>query len=150
MFREKRNSGLGTGTRDWGLGTPNYVARSDRSRQFESSVRASRRCRVAPDRLRAVCRPPRFLRHVRLHAARGGDGRLHPTRPRRVTPRAPPPPPKPPPPLADTIAEKLVFPPVTQSWFLAAARGKKMLVDIGRVDVEVRRGPARLRPVHLA
>ena len=30
------------------------------------------------------------------------------------------------PPLADTIAEKLVFPPVTQSWFLAAARGKRM------------------------
>ena len=48
------------------------------------------------------------------------------------------------PPLADTIAEKLVFPPVTQSWFLAAARGKRMLIDIGRVDLEVRRNPARL------
>ena len=47
-------------------------------------------------------------------------------------------------PLADSIANKLVFPPVTQSWFLAAARGKRMLVDIGRVDVEVRRPPARL------
>jgi len=47
-------------------------------------------------------------------------------------------------PLADTIAEKLVFPPVTQSWFLGAARGKRMLVDIGRVDIEVRRNPARL------
>src|SRR5687767_2559161 len=48
------------------------------------------------------------------------------------------------PPLADSIANKLVFPPVTQSWFLAAARGKRMLVDIGRVDVEVRRPPERL------
>jgi hypothetical protein len=47
-------------------------------------------------------------------------------------------------PLADSIADKLVFPPVTQGWFLAAARGKRMLVDIGRVDVEVRRDPARL------
>ena len=54
------------------------------------------------------------------------------------------------PPLADTIAEKLVFPPVTQSWFLAAARGKRMLVDIGRVDVEVRRDPARLAAYRLA
>jgi len=54
------------------------------------------------------------------------------------------------PPLADTIAEKLVFPPVTQSWFLAAARGKKMLVDIGRVDLEVRRDPARLAAYKLA
>lgn len=54
------------------------------------------------------------------------------------------------PPLADTIADKLVFPPVTQSWFLAAARGKRMLVDIGRVDVEVRRDPARLAAYKLA
>ena len=54
------------------------------------------------------------------------------------------------PPLADTIAEKLVFPPVTQSWFLAAARGKRMLVDIGRVDTEVRRDPARLAAYKLA
>jgi len=54
------------------------------------------------------------------------------------------------PPLADTIAEKLVFPPVTQSWFLAAARGKRMLVDIGRVDADVRRDPARLAAYKLA
>ena len=54
------------------------------------------------------------------------------------------------PPLADTIADKLVFPPVTQSWFLAAARGKRMLVDIGRVEVEVRRDPARLAAYKLA
>jgi len=54
------------------------------------------------------------------------------------------------PPLADTIAEKLVFPPVTQSWFVAAARGKRMLIDIGRVDVEVRRDPKRLEAYKLA
>jgi hypothetical protein len=54
------------------------------------------------------------------------------------------------PPLADTIADKLVFPPVTQSWFLAAARGKRMLVDIGRVDIEIRRDPARLAAYKLA
>jgi len=54
------------------------------------------------------------------------------------------------PPLADAIAEKLVFPPVTQSWFLAAARGKRMLVDIGRVDAEVRRDPTRLAAFKLA
>jgi len=52
--------------------------------------------------------------------------------------------------LADTIADKLVFPPVTQSWFLAAARGKRMLVDIGRVDVEVSRDRARLAAYKLA
>ena len=54
------------------------------------------------------------------------------------------------PPLADSIADKLVFPPVTQGWFLAAARGKRMLVDIGRVDTEVRRDPARLAAYKLA
>ena len=54
------------------------------------------------------------------------------------------------PPLADSIGDKLVFPPVTQGWFMAAARGKRMLVDIGRVDVEVRRDPARLAAYKLA
>lgn len=54
------------------------------------------------------------------------------------------------PPLADSIADKLVFPPVTQGWFLAAARGKRMLVDIGRVDIEVRRDPAKLAAYKLA
>ena len=56
-------------------------------------------------------------------------------RPRRPAPLSP---------IADTIAERLVFTPATQSWFVAAARGKRMLVDIGRVDIEVRRDPARL------
>jgi hypothetical protein len=53
-----------------------------------------------------------------------------------------PPPPAPPPrvlsPLADTIAQYLVFAPTVQTWFLAAKRGKRLLVDIGRVDTDVR------------
>jgi hypothetical protein len=47
-------------------------------------------------------------------------------------------------PLADSIARRLVFVPTTQDVFLAAARGKRMLVDIGRVDFGVARPPSRL------
>jgi len=46
-------------------------------------------------------------------------------------------------PLADTIARALVFLPRNQTWFTAAARGKRMLLDLGRVDVEVRKDSAR-------
>ncbi len=48
-------------------------------------------------------------------------------------------------PLADSIAQSLVFLPRNQTWFTAAARGKRMLLDLGRVDVEVRRDSARAR-----
>ena len=41
-------------------------------------------------------------------------------------------------PLADTISQYLVFAPTVQTWFLAAKRGKRLLVDIGRVDTDVR------------
>ena len=44
-------------------------------------------------------------------------------------------------PLADSIAERMVFPPRGQLWFTAAARGKRMLVDIGRVDLDVKKEP---------
>ena len=44
-------------------------------------------------------------------------------------------------PLADSIAQYLVFPPRGQLWFTAAARGKRMLVDIGRVDTDVKKEP---------
>jgi hypothetical protein len=44
-------------------------------------------------------------------------------------------------PLADTIGDRLVFPPRGQLWFTAAARGKRMLVDIGRVDLDVKTEP---------
>ena len=54
------------------------------------------------------------------------------------------------PPLADTIAQKIVFVPRTQTLFTAAARGKRMLVDIGRVDAEVRTDPVRRQAYLLA
>jgi hypothetical protein len=41
-------------------------------------------------------------------------------------------------PLADTISQYLVFFPTVESWFLAAARGKRPLLDIGRVDTDVK------------
>ena len=44
-------------------------------------------------------------------------------------------------PLADSIAERMVFPPRGQLRFTAAARGKRMLVDIGRVDIDVKTEP---------
>jgi hypothetical protein len=53
-------------------------------------------------------------------------------------PSAPAPPPRVLSPLADTIAQYLVFAPTVQTWFLAAKRGKRLLVDIGRVDTDVR------------
>ena len=46
-------------------------------------------------------------------------------------------------PLADSIAQALVFVPRDQTWFTGAARGKRMLLDIGRVDIEVRKDSAR-------
>ncbi len=49
------------------------------------------------------------------------------------------------PPVADSVARSLVFAPRNQRWFTAAARGKRMLVDIGRVDLEVRQDSARKR-----
>jgi hypothetical protein len=52
--------------------------------------------------------------------------------------------------LADSISEQLVFVPRGQVWFIAAARGKRMLVDIGRVDTDVRKDSARARAYHEA
>ena len=39
---------------------------------------------------------------------------------------------------AESLATRLVFVPRNQSWFLAAARGKRLLVDLGRVDASVK------------
>ena len=47
-------------------------------------------------------------------------------------------------PLADSISRRLVFVPTTQDIFTAAARGKRLVVDIGRVDIDVSRPPSRL------
>jgi hypothetical protein len=47
-------------------------------------------------------------------------------------------------PLADTIAGALVFAPRTQVWFTAATRNKRLLIDLGRVDADVKKTPERL------
>jgi hypothetical protein len=48
-------------------------------------------------------------------------------------------------PLADTIAQYLVFDPMVQTWFLSAKRGKRLLVDIGRVDLNVQHDKRRMQ-----
>lgn len=42
----------------------------------------------------------------------------------------------------DSVRPYLVFAPTRERWFVAASRGKRMLLDIGRVDLEVRRDSA--------
>ena len=42
----------------------------------------------------------------------------------------------------DSVRPFLVFAPAGESWFVAASRGKRMLLDIGRVDLEVRKDSA--------
>jgi hypothetical protein len=46
-------------------------------------------------------------------------------------------------PLADSISAYLVFAPVGESWFLASVRNRRIYVDVGRVDTEVRRDSSR-------
>ena len=48
------------------------------------------------------------------------------------------------PPLADTIAQRLVFVPAMQEWFVAAARDKRIVVDVGRIDIDLKKDPVRL------
>ena len=43
---------------------------------------------------------------------------------------------------ADSVRPYLVFAPAGERWFVAVSRGKRMLLDIGRVDLEVRRDSA--------
>ena len=52
--------------------------------------------------------------------------------------------------VADSIAERTTFAPVGQAWFVAAVRGKRLLLDIGRVDMEVRKDSSRARAYRLA
>jgi hypothetical protein len=42
-------------------------------------------------------------------------------------------------PLADSIANSLVLVPRDRAWFTVASRGKRMLVDIGRIDIVLAR-----------
>ena len=44
--------------------------------------------------------------------------------------------------LVDSVRKYLVFAPTGERWFVAANRGKRMLLDIGRVDLEVRKDSA--------
>ncbi|MHB1297025.1 MAG: hypothetical protein ACYC0B_00735 [Gemmatimonadaceae bacterium] len=44
--------------------------------------------------------------------------------------------------LVDSVRPYLVFAPRHETWFVATSRAKRMLVDIGRVDLEVRRDSA--------
>jgi hypothetical protein len=46
-------------------------------------------------------------------------------------------------PLADSIANFLTFAPAGNEWFTAAVRNRRLLLDVGRVDTEVRRDSAR-------
>ena len=73
-------------------------------------------------------------RHKTPTAPAADTGAQLDTQTTKVVPADPPKP-------ADTIAERLVFPPRGQLWFTAAARGKRMLVDIGRVDLDVKTEP---------
>lgn len=52
--------------------------------------------------------------------------------------------------VADSIAERTTFAPVGQLWFAAAVRGKRLLLDIGRVDIEVRKDSSRARAYRIA
>jgi hypothetical protein len=45
--------------------------------------------------------------------------------------------------LADSLSSYLVFPPIGDTAFVVASRNKRMLVDIGRVDAEVRKDSAK-------
>lgn len=56
-----------------------------------------------------------------------------------IATRVPPARPRPLSPLADSVAKLLVWAPRTQTWFAVAARGKRMVVDLGRADVDPRK-----------
>jgi hypothetical protein len=47
-------------------------------------------------------------------------------------------------PLADTIAQRLVFQPTTQTWFVGAVRDKRFGIDVGRIDIDLQKPPGRL------
>ena len=47
-------------------------------------------------------------------------------------------------PMADSLAAAMVFAPATQTSYLAAVRAKRLLVDIGRVHLDVKKSPERL------
>lgn len=52
--------------------------------------------------------------------------------------------------LVDSIAQLLTLAPVGENVFLVASRGNRLLVDLGRVDIEVRRDSLRARAYRAA
>ena len=52
--------------------------------------------------------------------------------------------------VAESIALRTTFPPAGQTWFTAAVRGKRLLLDIGRVDMDVRKDSSRARAYRVA
>lgn len=53
-------------------------------------------------------------------------------------------------PAADSVAPFLVFVPREESLFVAAVRNKQLLLDVGRIDLEVRKDSAKRRAFHEA
>ena len=51
--------------------------------------------------------------------------------------------------VADSIAQRTTFPLIGQLRFTAAVRGKRLLLDIGRVDMDVRKDSARAQAFRL-
>jgi hypothetical protein len=92
---------------------------------------------VLPDSLSAGQSP--LQRHPPAAASLPAFVRTRPASPSKLTQ------------LGDSVAQFLVFTPIEQTWFLAGKRGKRLLVDIGRVDMDVqhdkRRGAAFLQAV---
>jgi hypothetical protein len=47
--------------------------------------------------------------------------------------------------VGDSLLARITWPPAGQARFLAAARGKRLLLDLGRLDLDVRKDSARAR-----
>ena len=52
--------------------------------------------------------------------------------------------------VAESIAVRTTFAPAGQAWFTAAVRAKRLLLDIGRVDIDVRKDSSRARAYRIA
>ena len=84
------------------------------------------------------------LSHAEDTTSSGDSSAAGPTDTTAVRKEAPAPPPPPLSPLADSIAQYMVFVPATQTWFVVASRAKRVLLDLGRVDADVKTKPHRL------
>jgi hypothetical protein len=83
------------------------------------------------------------LSHAEDTTSSGDSSAAGPTDTTAVRKEAPAPPPPPLSPLADSIAQYMVFVPATQTWFIVASRAKRVLLDLGRVDADVKTKPHR-------